>query len=190
MKKLRVFGIIGGAALLAAAPFSLQWSQNTVTLSLDSADARIGRPLTPLSVAGVQRRSYRRAVRSTVYAGAAGAVGYGVGAYYGGYGYPAIFRTLRALLRNWLRLWVVLRRQQLSILQLCWLRLSLLWLCWLQLSFLWLRLPPWLSRRPQGGHSSSPLALKSLAPRGAARWLVAHYIRSDPGNPSSSSSHR
>ena len=89
MKKLSVFGIIGGAALLAAAPFSLQWSQGTVTLSLDSADARIGRPLTALSVAGVQRRSYRRAVRSTVYAGAAaGAVGYGVGAYYGGYGYP------------------------------------------------------------------------------------------------------
>ena len=89
MKKLRVFGIIGGAALLAAAPFSLQWSQKTVTLSLDSAEARIGRPLTPLSVAGVQRRSYRRAVRSTVYAGAAGTAGYGVGAYYGGYGYPA-----------------------------------------------------------------------------------------------------
>ena len=90
MKKLSVFGIIGGAALLAAAPFSLQWSQGTVTLSIDSADARVGRPLTPLSVAGVQRRSYRRAVRSTVYAGAAaGAVGYGVGAYYGGYGYPA-----------------------------------------------------------------------------------------------------
>lgn len=90
MKKLGVFGIIGGAALLAAAPISLQWSQRTLTLSLDSADARVGRPLTALSVAGVQRRSYRRAVRSTVYAGAAaGAVGYGVGAYYGGYGYPA-----------------------------------------------------------------------------------------------------
>jgi hypothetical protein len=91
MKKLSVFGIIGGAALLAVAPFSLQWSEGTVTLSLDSADARVGRPLTPLSVAGVQRRSYRRAVRSTVYAGAAaGAVGYGVGAYYGGgYGYSA-----------------------------------------------------------------------------------------------------
>ena len=89
MKKLSVFGIIGGAALLAAAPVSLQWSQKTVTLSIDSADARIGRPLTPLSVAGVQRRSYRRAARSIAYAGAAGAVGYGVGAYYGGYGYPA-----------------------------------------------------------------------------------------------------
>ena len=87
MKKLSVLGIIGGAALLTAAPFSLQWSQKTVTLSLDSADARIGRPLTPLSVAGVHRRAYRRTVRRTVYAGAAGAVGYG--AYYGGYGYPA-----------------------------------------------------------------------------------------------------
>jgi hypothetical protein len=86
MKKLSVLGIIGGAALLTAAPFSLQWSQQTVTLSLDTADARaarVGR------VAGVQRRSYRRAARSTIYAGAAGAVGYGVGAYYGGYDSPA-----------------------------------------------------------------------------------------------------
>lgn len=71
------------------APTTQYWSQKNVALSLDTADARIGRPLTPLSVAGVQRRSYRRAVRSTVYAGAAGAAGYGIGAYYGGYGYPA-----------------------------------------------------------------------------------------------------
>ena len=70
MKKLSVLGIIGGAALLTAAPFSLQWSQKTVALSLDSADARIGRPLTALSVAGVHRRAYRRAVRSTVYGAA------------------------------------------------------------------------------------------------------------------------
>ena len=48
-------------AMLAAAPFSLRWSQKTVMLSLDSADARIGRPLTPLSVAGAHRRAYRRA---------------------------------------------------------------------------------------------------------------------------------
>ena len=74
-------GTIVGAALLATAPFSLQWSQKTVTLSLDSADARIGRSLTPLSVAGVHRRAYRRAVY--------GAAAYGVGSYYGasGYGY-------------------------------------------------------------------------------------------------------
>ena len=92
MKKLSVLGIIGGAALLlTSAPFSLQWSQKNVALSLDSADARIGRPGTALSVAGVHRRAYRRAARSTVYgAGVAGAVGYGLGGYYGGgYGYPA-----------------------------------------------------------------------------------------------------
>jgi hypothetical protein len=86
MKKLSVLGIIGGAALLTAAPFSLQWSQKTVAVSLDRADARIGRPLTPRSVAGVHRRAYRRAA---VYGGAAAAAAYGVGSYYGGYGYPA-----------------------------------------------------------------------------------------------------
>jgi hypothetical protein len=93
MKKLSVLGIIGGAALLTAATASLQWTQKNVALSLDSAEARIGRPGTALSVAGVHRRAYRRAVRRTVYgAGAAAAVGYGFGGYYGGYGgygYPA-----------------------------------------------------------------------------------------------------
>jgi hypothetical protein len=88
MTKLKVLGIVGGAALLTAAPFSLQWSQKNVALSLDTADARVGRPATALSVAGVHRRAYRRTARTAVYAGAAGAVGYGVGAYYGGYGYP------------------------------------------------------------------------------------------------------
>ena len=56
MKKLSMLGIIVGAALLSAAPFSLQWSQKNVALSLDSADARVGRPLTATSVAGVHRR--------------------------------------------------------------------------------------------------------------------------------------
>jgi len=81
MKKLVVLGIIGGAALLTAVPLSPHWSQQGVSLSVDSADARIGRPLTPFSVAGVHRRAYRRAAY-------AGAVGYGLGSYYGGYGYP------------------------------------------------------------------------------------------------------
>ena len=81
MKKLTMLGIIGGAALLTAAPFSLQWSQKNVALSLDNADARIGRPLTATSIAGVHRRAYR----SAVYAGAAG-YGYGL---YSGYGYPS-----------------------------------------------------------------------------------------------------
>ena len=52
-----------------------------MALSLDSADARIGRSLTPLSVAGVHRRAYRRAAYGT-------AAGYGVGSYYGASGYP------------------------------------------------------------------------------------------------------
>jgi hypothetical protein len=81
MKKGTILGTIVGAALLTAAPFSLQWSQKTVALSLDSADARMGRPLTPLSVAGVHRRAYRRAVYGT-------AAAYGVGSYYGASGYP------------------------------------------------------------------------------------------------------
>ena len=41
---------------------------------ITQADARVGRPLTPVSVAGVARRSTRRAVRYGAY---------GTGAYYG-----------------------------------------------------------------------------------------------------------
>jgi hypothetical protein len=81
MKKLRMLEIICAAALLTAAPFSVEWSHKNVGLSLDRANARIGRPLTPLSVAGVHRRAYRRAA---FY----GAGGYGLGSYYG-YNYPA-----------------------------------------------------------------------------------------------------
>jgi hypothetical protein len=64
MKKLGLLGIIGGAGLLAAVPFSVQWSQKNVALSLDSAEARIGRPL--------HRRAYRRAVYGSPVAGMAG----------------------------------------------------------------------------------------------------------------------
>jgi hypothetical protein len=67
MKKLSTLGIIVGAALLSAAPFSLHWSQKNVALSLDSADARVGRPLTATSVAGVNRRVHRRAYRRGYY---------------------------------------------------------------------------------------------------------------------------
>jgi hypothetical protein len=85
MKKLSVLGIVGGAALLTAAPFSLQWSQQSATLSLDSANARIGRPATATSVAGAHRRAYRRTYRRAAYGAAAA---YGVGSYYGTYSYP------------------------------------------------------------------------------------------------------
>jgi hypothetical protein len=61
MKKLSMLGVILGG-LLCAAPISFHWSPaKTLSLSLDKADARLGRPLTPMSVAGVNRRVHRRA---------------------------------------------------------------------------------------------------------------------------------
>jgi len=76
------FGLIIAAALLTAAPLSPHYSPaKLLTVSFDSAEARIGRPLTPMSVAGVHRRVHRRA-----YYGAA-AVGVGAAAAYGAYGY-------------------------------------------------------------------------------------------------------
>src|SRR3954462_7025985 len=42
---------------------SVGWSDNDgLLLSVDNAHARVGRPLTPVSVAGVARRTTRRAV--------------------------------------------------------------------------------------------------------------------------------
>ena len=54
-----------------------------------AAQAVIGRPLTPLSVAGVAWRTTRRAYRGAYYYGGAAAVaGTAAGAYYYGGGYP------------------------------------------------------------------------------------------------------
>lgn len=62
MSKLAVTCVVVGAALLSAAPFSLRFSPaNSVSLALDTANAVICRPLTPLSVAGVHRKAMRRA---------------------------------------------------------------------------------------------------------------------------------
>jgi hypothetical protein len=89
MNKVSLLAIIGGGALLAAAPFSLGWSpEKNVVLSLDRADARVGRPLTATSVAGVHRRVARRTYRRNVYYGAGAAVaGAATGAYYYGQQY-------------------------------------------------------------------------------------------------------
>jgi hypothetical protein len=56
MKKLTLLGIIGGAALLAAVPFSLQWSQGSAVplLSVSQADA---------ATVGMERRQARRTAR-------------------------------------------------------------------------------------------------------------------------------
>jgi hypothetical protein len=69
--------ILSAAAALALAA-GLLWNGETAVDNgfVSSAEARIGRPLTPMSYAGVARRTTRRAV--AVGAGAAAA-----GAYYG-----------------------------------------------------------------------------------------------------------
>ena len=84
MKKISVIGAtLVAAAVLCAAPISLHQSQDKgLTLSVDKARARIGRPLTPGSVAGVHRRYERRAYRGGYY----GQGYYGRGYYGGGYG--------------------------------------------------------------------------------------------------------
>jgi hypothetical protein len=65
MKKFGILGIIGGAALLTVAPFSLGWPQDEVSLSRANAQT---------SIAGVDRRVYRRTYRRAAY---------GYGSYYG-----------------------------------------------------------------------------------------------------------
>ena len=78
---LRTFAI-ATSAVVCATLLSFGWSeQSGVSLSVESAQARFGRPWTPLSVAGVARRHYRRAAYGAAVVGA----GLATGAYYGGY---------------------------------------------------------------------------------------------------------
>ena len=66
--RLSIAVILGGAALLWSG--QLRFTQSSF---VSSAEARIGRPLTPMSYAGVARRTTRRAVA----VGATGAAVYG-----------------------------------------------------------------------------------------------------------------
>jgi hypothetical protein len=67
---------IATSVAACATVFSLGWSeQGGVSLSVEKAQARVGRPLTPVSVAGVARRQNRRAAY-----GGYGGYGYGLGA--------------------------------------------------------------------------------------------------------------
>ena len=68
----RMIVTVAGAAALAAGLF---WNGDTVIDNglVTSAEARIGRPLTPMSYAGVARRTTRRAVAVGAGAAAAGA---------------------------------------------------------------------------------------------------------------------
>jgi hypothetical protein len=63
-KAALVFAAAAAGALLCAIPVSVKSSATSaVVLSVDRAQAEIGRPATPGSVAGVHRRAERRAVR-------------------------------------------------------------------------------------------------------------------------------
>ena len=86
MKKISVIGAtLLGAAVLCTAPISLHLFQDKGTsLSVDKAQARIGHPLTPGSVAGVHRRVERRAYRRGYYGGGYYGGGYYGHGYYGG----------------------------------------------------------------------------------------------------------
>jgi hypothetical protein len=82
MKKLSALGFVVACGLLCSTPVTVDWSPTKIpSLSIDTANARLGRPLTPMSVAGVNRRVHRRAYYG---AAAAGAAGYGYYNYYGG----------------------------------------------------------------------------------------------------------
>jgi hypothetical protein len=90
MKKLSMLGMVGGAALLAAVPFSLQWSQETAVplLTLSQANAQYYYEPYCRHVRRVYRRAYRRAYYGYPYS-YGGYYPYSYGGYYpysyGGY---------------------------------------------------------------------------------------------------------
>lgn len=84
---------LAASAFACTALLSFSWSeQGGITLSVENAQARVGRPLTPVSAAGVARRQTRRAVYGAGIAGAAvvgTAAAVAAAPYYGGTGYYA-----------------------------------------------------------------------------------------------------
>jgi hypothetical protein len=71
---------IAVSVFACATMLTFDWTeQKGLSLSVESAQARVGRPLTPVSVAGVARRQGRRAAIGAAAVGA-GVVGGGVSA--------------------------------------------------------------------------------------------------------------
>ena len=75
----RTANIMGAVAALCAG-LSMDWDTVSYGRLVSSAEARIGRPLTPMSYAGVARRTTRRAYYGAA-AGAAAAGAVAAGAY-------------------------------------------------------------------------------------------------------------
>ena len=79
MKKVNLFVVsVSAAVVCAAVPASFNWSP--AKFSMDTAEARVGRPLTATSVAGVSRRVHRREYRRAVGAAAVGGAAVGAAA--------------------------------------------------------------------------------------------------------------
>lgn len=73
MKRIGVMRTLLVAAALVCGFGSFEWSQDRGLATIQGAEARVGRPLTPVSVAGVARRQTRRAVVGGAAVGAAAA---------------------------------------------------------------------------------------------------------------------
>ena len=75
MRQISIKQALLATAVLAFGSLgSVEWSSpDGLVLSIESAQARVGRPATPVSVAGVARRTTRRAVVGGAAVGAAAA---------------------------------------------------------------------------------------------------------------------
>jgi hypothetical protein len=76
MKKLSLFAVSVSTALVCAA-VPASFNSSPPKFSLDTAEARVGRPLTATSVAGVSRRVHRREYRRAAAGAAVGAAAVG-----------------------------------------------------------------------------------------------------------------
>ena len=87
MSALKVRNIVAATIAVGGGLFVGEniWTTTNPSSLVSQAEARIGRPGTPLSVAGVARRHYRRAAVAGAVVGGALATGYGYGY---GTGYP------------------------------------------------------------------------------------------------------
>ena len=73
MKQISLKRALLVVAVVACGAGSVDWSSEGISFSVGSAQARVGRPLTPVSVAGVARRTTRRAVVGGAVVGGAAA---------------------------------------------------------------------------------------------------------------------
>ena len=75
---------IAVSVFACATMLTFDWTeQKGLSLSVESAQARVGRPLTPVSVAGVARRQGRRAAIGAAAVGAGVVGGVAAAGYYG-----------------------------------------------------------------------------------------------------------